>query len=89
MLNWIRDKLREWLTPERRVDALECLIEGKVRRMAVQDAIGMKLLVTDGIGSWLVGHDQVLNAADFWAAWGQRSKGEYVWDDGSPFKPGA
>lgn len=89
MLSWIRDKLKRWLEDERRVDTLECLIEGRIRRMAVQSAVGMKLMVTDGAGTWLVGHDQVLNATDFWAAWGQRSNGEYVWDDGSPFRPGA
>jgi len=87
MLNWIRDLLWKWLNEDRKVDAIECMIDGKLCRAAVLEAVGMKLLVTTGEDQFLVGHDQVLNAAEFWHAWGQRSKGDYVWDDGSQFKP--
>ena len=87
MLNWIRDKLRSWLAEEQKVDAIECVLNGRICRAAILDAVGMKLMVSTGEDQYLIGHDQVLNPTDFWKAWGQRSKGEYMWDDGSSFKP--
>jgi hypothetical protein len=87
MLKWLRDKLRKWLAEEPKVDALECLIEGKIKRVAVESVCGMSLMVTDGTGTWLVCADQCLNKHDFWAAWEQRNRDEFVWDDGTPFKP--
>ena len=88
VLNWLRDKLRRWLAEEqKRVDTIECLLNGKITRTAVQDACGLKLLVSTGQDSYLVGVDQAVNRHDFWTAWGQRSSGDYVWEDGSAFKP--
>ena len=78
MLNWIRNKLRKWLAEEQKVDAIERMLNGKICRAFILEAVGMKLLVSTGEDQYLIGHDQVLNAADFWKAWGQRSKGEYV-----------
>lgn len=87
MLNWIRDKLRRWLAEEKRVDALECFIDRKIVRVVISDVAGMKLMVTDGNGTWLVGPEQCIDRHEFWIAWGQRSKGDYVWEDGSAFRP--
>ena len=85
MLKWLRNILRSWLSDEERVDALECYIDCKIKRVVVEDAVGLKLMVTDGMGTWLIGPEQCANRRDFWRAWGQRSGGDYVWEDGSKF----
>ena len=88
MLKWLRNKLREWLVDEQRIDALEIMMNGRVCRAAVMDAVGIRLMVSTGEGQYLIGPEQVLNKGDFWKAWEQRSTGDYVWDDGSKFKAG-
>lgn len=86
MLKWIRSKLRKWLLEEeQKVDTIECLLNGKINRVAVVDVCGLKLLVSNGQDQYLVGPEQAVNRGDFWKAWGQRSTGEYIWEDGSKF----
>lgn len=88
MLKWIRRKLRSWLLEEeRKVDTIECLLNGRIVRTAVQDSCGMKLMVSTGQDSFLVGVEQAVNRHDFWRAWGQRSRCDYVWEDGTKFEP--
>lgn len=91
MLKWIRSKLRKWLLdddPSSRVDTIECLIAGAVTRAAIEQACGMKLVVSTGQNSYLIGPEQAVNKKMFWKAWEQRSSGDYVWDDGTKFEPG-
>lgn len=88
LLKWLREKLRSWLLDEQKsVDTIECLIEGKIVRAAVESVCGMSLSVSTGQGSFLVSHDQAVNKQDFWRAWSQRSSNDYVWEDGDPFRP--
>lgn len=86
MLNWLRNKLKKWLADEHKVDALECFIDRKIVRVAVVDVVGLKLMVTNGMGTWIVGPEQCFDRAEFWRAWEQRTPGDYVWEDGSKFK---
>jgi hypothetical protein len=87
MLKWLRNILRSWLSDEERVDALECYIDCKIKRVVVEDAVGLKLMVTDGNGTWLVGQEQCVDSHELWVACGQRSKGDILWGDGTPFRP--
>lgn len=87
VLNWLRSKLRKWLAEERRIDALECYIDQKIKRVAVEGVAGVKLMVTDGTGTWLVGPEQCLDRGDFWRAWEQRSPNGLVWEGGDAFDP--
>lgn len=91
VLKWLRNKLRRWLGIEKkqeRIDSIDCLFAGKViGRAAILDACGMKLLVSDGRDSYLIGPEHVVSKDQFWVAWSQRTKDEFVWEDGSLFKP--
>ena len=87
MLKWIRQLLRKWLLEEeQKVDTIECLLNGRIGRVAVVDAFGLKLLVSNGQDSYLVSPEQAVNRGDFWKAWSQRSPEEYIWEDGSKFE---
>jgi hypothetical protein len=88
VLKWLRKILKKWLADEpAQVDALECLIDGKVRRCGVIGAVGTMLLVSDGQHECLIGPEKAVNRHLFWLAWGQRSDGDLIWDDGTPFHP--
>ena len=87
MLNWLRNRLRKWFAEEQRVDVLECYIDNRIVRMSVCDSVGLKLMVTDGMGTWLVGPEECLRRSEFWRAWDQRTKDDLVWEDGTKFKP--
>ena len=86
MLKWLRNKIKRWLEDDQKVDTIECIIEGRIKRVAVEGVRGMSLLVSDGEGMWLVGADQCLDKRSFWRAWDQKSTDEFVWEDGTHFK---
>ena len=88
MLKWLRKKLRSWLLEdERKVDTVECLINGKITRAAVEGVCGMNLMVSTGQDCYLIGADRAVNKRDFWSAWSQRNTEDYVWEDGEKFEP--
>ena len=91
-MKWLKDRLKKWLMSpdqEERVDHLDCVVEGRCRRMTVVGIAGMRLMVSDREGQYVVGSGQCIEPRLFWVAWNQRTPGhKYTWPDGTPFKPG-
>ena len=87
-MNWLKRKLRQWLDLEdpRRVDSLECWIEGKLKRVSVGEPVGLRLMVYCPEGTFLIGESQCINKRDFWKAWSQKTK-PITFEDGTPFQP--
>lgn len=90
MMEWLKKRLRAWLAePEARIDELDCIIDGKHRRMRITGVHGMKLSCVGEAGQFLIGSHQAVEPKLFWRAWEQRTPaGKFTWPDGTPFKPG-
>lgn len=90
MLNRLRNVLKKWLDgnePAPRIEQLDCTIGGKTKRMDVLRAVGLRLEVSDGSGTYLVSHSQVHPRHLFWDAWSQRTTNRPAWPDGTEFDP--
>lgn len=94
MFGWLRKRLRNWLLvdEEEKSVTLEVLMDGAVRQVSVQGAIGMKLNCfvphRGGVYQRLIGEGQACDKHKFWKLW-QRFGGKFVWEDGSRFEPPA
>lgn len=90
MLNWIRNKLREWLAEEESFATIQVRLNDEIREVAIQGAIGTALLIQHARGERLITEAQAVDKKRFWRAWRFWSKmqgQELKWEDGKEFSP--
>lgn len=91
MLNWIRQKLRNWLKEEEPVSQkIEASIDGNLVFVFATGVIGLRLNCNipaqHGSRVYLLSDHQVCNKEHFWNLW-KHLGGKASWEDGEPFEP--
>jgi len=86
MFRWLKHKIRDWLFDEPPT-SIECMIDGKLKTMAISGVVGLRLSVYDGFITMLIGEQQAIDGVKFWKAWKHYNTSNITWEDGTKFEP--
>ena len=86
MIRWLKRWIRDWLFDEPPT-SIECTIDGMVKNMAISGVVGLRLMVSDGRSTMLIGEREASDKEKFWKAWKHHNKANLLWEDGTKFDP--
>ncbi len=90
MINWLKNKLRNWLLEDDKPISLqlEILKHGRIALVTAINSIGLHLMCQSKDGSqFLVTEQDCLNAVHFREVWKHLSNDKMTWEDGTPYNP--